>query len=136
MKNLIQVKENILNLEESRMNSFLDIYFNSLNIPIDDESFIPEKRPNYKRFACQLIRISDKYKIAISSIMSSKCAGAIYILSLKRKELKIKKEMIENKCEISKSTFNRFYKEINKILQPDSTHIAKPELEDLFKILQ
>lgn len=138
---LITFKE-INNPEENRMHSFLNMYFESLKIPIDDEEIEIDPdlkeakilRPNYKSFACKLIKITEKYKISHSSIMSSKCAGVIYVISTKCKELKIKKEHIENTCKISRSTFGRFHKEIMNILKSES-HPAKPELETLFKML-
>lgn len=136
-RGLIKIKEDLVGIDETRMYSFLDNYFNNLNIPLDNEYDTPVNRPNYKRFACQLIRISDKYRIANSSIMSSKCAGVIYIIAMKRPELNIKKDMIEKKCAISKSTFNRFYNEINKVLNSDDEELscAKQELERLYSLL-
>lgn len=88
-----------------RMESFIDRYFESLGIPI-----------KWKEFTVQLIRFSIKYRIAKSSIMSSKCAGVIYVLSLRLKELKVTREMISMECNISKSTFNRFHKAVSEML--------------------
>jgi transcription initiation factor TFIIIB Brf1 subunit/transcription initiation factor TFIIB len=84
--------------EKKEMKSFLSRYFEDLGIPLD-----------YIEFAESLVWFTIKYRIAESSIMSSKCAGTIFILSVKLPNLNIKRTDIENTCKISKSTFNRFY---------------------------
>lgn len=96
------------NLPEHIMSSCLNQYFQSLRIP--------EDKPKYRHFVERLIKFAGKFGIADSSIISSKCAGAIYVLSIKCPELNITLKAIERDCHISKSTFTRFYKAISDIL--------------------
>lgn len=119
-------------------NAFLNRYFENLNIPNDAEDFNSKDRPNYKLFTLSLIKFTQKYRIAESSIMSSKCAGAIYILALKRKELNITRDMIEAECSISKSTFSRFHKAVFTVLESDDTinKKTKSRLRNLLKKYQ
>jgi transcription initiation factor TFIIIB Brf1 subunit/transcription initiation factor TFIIB len=109
---------------DAQMIAFLNRYFECLNIPT-----------SYKEFATRLIRFTKKYRIAVSSIMSSKCAGVIYILSTRVKELNIKRETIEKECNISKSTFGRFAKEVMIILASTDPKIfkVKSRLSNIFK---
>lgn len=135
----IQQQTGLINQDDKQMHAFLNRYFESLNIPIDDDGVIPVGRPNYKEFACKLIRFTIKYRIAESSIMSSKCAGVVYILSTKRKELQIKRDMIEQECSISKSTFSRFSQAVFGVLnsEDDTKNVkVKSRLRNLFKKYQ
>lgn len=127
-----------INQDDKQMHAFLNRYFESLNIPVDEDGFIPIDRPNYKEFSCKLIRFTKKYRIAESSIMSSKCAGVVYILSTKRKELQIKRDMIEKECSISKSTFSRFSQSVFGVLNSDELLYKKVKnrLKNLFKKYQ
>jgi transcription initiation factor TFIIIB Brf1 subunit/transcription initiation factor TFIIB len=84
--------------------SFTDRYFEDLDISTAN--------PDYKNFVTQLIKFTLDKHIADSSVPSSKCAGAIYILALKRDELNLKWNDIQSKCKISKSTFTRFAKAV------------------------
>ncbi len=84
---------------DQEIESFTDRYFEDLDIPNNSE---------YKSFVMQLIKFTIDKHIADSSVTSSKCAGAIYILALKCDELKLKWNHIQTKCKISKSTFARF----------------------------
>jgi len=104
--------------------SFLTRYFECLNI--SDE---------YLTFASRLVQFTIKYHIADSSINSSKCAGAIFILSLKIPELKINKTDIERECNISKSTFGRFYSAIDNVLESKSAELrhVRRRLRRIFK---
>lgn len=131
---LIQFKEVIIDPEEKRMQSFLNMYFEALKIPTDPENETFPERPNYKDFSVKLIRFTEIKRIAKSSIMSSKCAGTIHILSVKRKELKINKDMIEKECNISRSTFSRFNKDLEKIIKnpDDPNHL---ELLNIYRLL-
>jgi transcription initiation factor TFIIIB Brf1 subunit/transcription initiation factor TFIIB len=104
----------IANDDNALMQGFLNQYFEALHIPNDDGSLTGH--PNYRYFAERLIRFTRKYHIATSSIISSACAGAIYIIAMRCKELNIKREMIERECDISKSTFGRFSEEVKKFM--------------------
>ena len=122
------------NLDDKQISAFLSRYFESLNIP----DHVGLDRPNYKEFAMKLIKFTKKYRIAESSIMSSKCAGVVYILSIKRKELNIKRDMIEKECCISKSTFGRFSQAVFVMLNSDEDKYKKvrSRLRNLFKKYQ
>lgn len=114
--------------EMDSVRSFLNRYFAALKIPIDDEKgpdIINPTRTNYKKFAIRLIYFTYKYRIADNSIPSSKCAGIIYILATKKSELTIKRNEIEKECGISKSTFSRFYQEVNKVIEIDNDKLLK-----------
>lgn len=103
--------------DEDQMTAFINRYFESLNIINDESGYIPVGRPNYKEFVNKLVKFVQKYRIAESSIMSSKCVGSIFILINGRKEFShINNEKIESECKISKSTFNRFAKHIKTVL--------------------
>lgn len=110
--------------EEDQMKSFLSRYFECLSIP-----------EQYLFFAQRLVRFTIKYRIASSSIMSSKCAGAIYILSLKIPTLSIKRNDIEHECRISKSTFSRFSQSVITYLKSDEEQYkkARSRLRRIFK---
>lgn len=82
------------------VDNFIDRYFESLGIPND--------HPDYKPFVARLIQFTTDKHIADSSVPSTKCAGAIYILTARRKELKIRRDKINTACKISKSTFIRY----------------------------
>lgn len=137
---------------------YIDRYFEGLDIPLDDgygvyegadaahveeimEIMEDEDRdnaewhPNYKRFALDLIRFTQTFKIADTSMDSSKCAGIIYILSTRIGDLNILPEHIERECNISKSTFLKFSNEIDRFLNtydPDSQK-TKRKMRHLFK---
>lgn len=92
---------------DKEIENFTDRYFEDLNIP-------PLK--NYKSFVKQLIKFTLDKHIADSSVPSSKCAGAIYLLTLQCPDIDIHWSEIQNKCKISKSTFTRFAKTIMELL--------------------
>lgn len=81
---------------------YIHQYFPALNIPI-----------KYKPFIMDLIERSEKFNIHIKcdSRMTTKCVGAIYLLTTRVKELNhITKEDIVKECsKISRSTFLRYY---------------------------
>jgi hypothetical protein len=108
-----------------RVDSFLNIYFESLRIP---------SNPMYRNFVKNLIRFTIKYRIAQSSIISSKCAGAIYIMSACCSNLDISRDEIEEECNISKSTFSRFYQAVFKELNSNEprTYKMRKRLRHLF----
>lgn len=107
-------KNNTIDPAEHIMECYLTRYFESFKIP---------DKPKYKHFVQRLIRYADKYGISSSSNISSKCAGAMYVLSLACPDLNITKEAIEIDCNISKSTFTKFYKSVIGILK------SEPEAE-------
>jgi transcription initiation factor TFIIIB Brf1 subunit/transcription initiation factor TFIIB len=90
------------------VNDFIDRYFESLGIPA--------AHANYKPFVIRLIRFTTDKHIADSSVPSTKCAGAIYILTARCKELKIRRDKIQTACKISKSTFIRYAKAVFEAL--------------------
>lgn len=137
---------------------YINRYFESLGIPLDDgygnfgdmeENYMEERaaggvstafsgelgHPNYKEFALQLIKFTRHFKIADTSMDSSKCAGVIYIITTRFPELKVSVENIENECNISKTTFTKFSKEVDKILHTEAPHAqrTKRKLRHLFK---
>lgn len=91
--------------------SLLSRYFNCLGI----------KRENglkkYFQFCCDIIDFTVKYKIANNNIVSTKCAGAIYLLTTYDKTLKVSKDQISKSCDISKSTFTEFFKTVSGLLK-------------------
>ena len=121
--------------ETDLMNGFINRYFDSLKIPVDvpDENRVPAI--NYREFATQLIKFTIKYNIASSSVMSSKCAGVIHIISAGCPELGIKKDQIEAECKISKSTFIRFSNAVYKMLRDTDpkNNKVRSRLSRLFK---
>lgn len=136
--NINTLQSNEWDDDEKKMHAFLNRYFESLGIPVDEIGVTFVDRPNYKEFACQLIKFTTKYRIAKSSIMSSKCAGAIYILSTKRSELHIKRDVIEKECVISKSTFSRYSQAVFNMLNSEEENFKKvrSRLRKLFKNYQ
>lgn len=97
--------------EDKIMKDFLYRYFELLSIP-----------DTYMHFACRLIKFTIKYHVADSSVTSSKCAGTVYIL-VKQLKLKPDRKDIGTACNLSFSTFNRFYKEVVAFLH--NTHPNK-----------
>jgi transcription initiation factor TFIIIB Brf1 subunit/transcription initiation factor TFIIB len=110
--------------ENEDRDSFLSRYFELLNIP-----------DTYMIFTQDLIKFTVKYKIAESSIMSSKCAGTIYILAMKIPELEIKRDDIERSCSISKSTFSRFSQAVFNMMGSEDVKYKKvrSRMRHLFK---
>lgn len=90
--------------EEEKIHAFMSRYLEIFNIPSEDHPF-----PG------RLVYFTTKYVIAENSVISSKCAGAIYILG-KKYPNGISREIISEKCDISKSTFLRFYSIIMNVL--------------------
>ena len=131
-------EENDEKIEEKQTHAFLNRYFECLNIPVDEPGSTIIGRPNYKEFAIRLIKFTKKYRIADSSILSSKCAGAIYIISTRRKELQLKRDQIEKECCISKSTFSRFSQAVLTVLNTNEEKYqkVKSRLRNLFKKYQ
>lgn len=123
-------------LPERRTEGFLIKYFMKLKIPLPkDDSLIDYQSPvhdiKYFEFATTLIRFTNKYKIASSSVPGTKTAGVIFILSTRFKNLKITCADIQNACNISPSTFKRFNTAVVNVLNSDT--VVKKRLVHLFK---
>lgn len=132
--------ENKYKPEEINILAFLNRYFESLNLPNDEIGATILGRPNYKEFAFRLVKFTCSYRIAESSIISSKCTGAIFIIfnnltDKYKTEIGLTKKKIEVDCVISKSTFSRFYQAVNAMLHNDDPKYAKVKsrLRNLFK---
>jgi transcription initiation factor TFIIIB Brf1 subunit/transcription initiation factor TFIIB len=113
------------------LNDYLDQYFPALGIP-----------NIYKQFVIDLINKAEKKNIHIQndSRTTTKSIGAIYLLTMRITELKhITKDQIVKECNISKSTFIRYYNLLianykiikpvfkkHKIPQPNSWKIEPP----------
>jgi transcription initiation factor TFIIIB Brf1 subunit/transcription initiation factor TFIIB len=83
------------------LNDYLDQFFPALNIP-----------DKYKIFVSDIIEMAERKNIHIKndSKTTTKCIGAIYLLTNRIKELNyISKDTIVKECDISKSTFIRYY---------------------------
>ncbi len=133
-------KEEIsLSPDEQLAMGFMKEYFIKLNIPEDNLTLLqPENRPNYKLFSLKLFRFTNEYNIATNSIISTKCAGLLFILAISRPELKINREKIEECCDISRATYNRFVKAVHQMLITEEPMFAKVKsrLRNLFKKFQ
>lgn len=105
--------------DDNRKYDFLKNYFKRLNIP-DFSGNI-----NYIGFCCDIIDLTEKYKIACNNILSTKCAGVIYILTTYRDELKYNKDDIAKECKISKTTFIGFSKSIHLLMENPSKKYDK-----------
>jgi ribosomal protein S27AE len=79
---------------------FIFRYMKILNIPMEYEGFLV-------RMVKRAGNVRIKQKLGIKSIGSTKCAGAINLLRIK-KDLPITENDIAIKCSICKSTFNKF----------------------------
>jgi transcription initiation factor TFIIIB Brf1 subunit/transcription initiation factor TFIIB len=89
----------------SKINPIMDYterYFELLNIP-----------KKYKEFVIDIIKQADvdKLHVLCDSKNNTKCIGAIYMLIDRVKELRdtIDKDRIDKECEISKTTFVKYY---------------------------
>ena len=95
------------------LNDYLDQFFPALNIP-----------DKYKTFVIDVIERAEKKNIHImnDSRTTTKCIGAIFLITNRVKELRhITKDIIVKECNISKSTFIRYYNlllENYKMLKP------------------
>jgi len=87
---------------------YVDRYMELLNIPK-----ISEDGKKYKEFILAIIDKAEKNHLHVlhDSKNNTKCVGSIYVLVDRSPELrsKITKELIEKECEISKTTFIRYY---------------------------
>ena len=86
-----------------KINPILDYvnrYFEILKIPLE-----------YKRFVLEIIYLADREKLHVlcDSKNNTKCIGSIYMLIDRVKTLNIIKERIDKDCDISKTTFIKYY---------------------------
>lgn len=133
---------NEIKVESSRIKGFLISYFIDLKIPLPediapasqpDDFTITLAHPNYYGFVERLIRFSIKFKIAMSSVASSKCAGALYLLATRCPELKITVQKISKVCDISISTFKRYYTVMQDLL--NTNDVQKKRLRNKLRHL-
>ncbi len=84
------------------INSYVTRYFELLKIPI-----------KYKQFVLDMIQQADKDRLHVQydSKSNTKCIGTLYMLVERVPELRkvIDKERIERECDISKTTFQKYY---------------------------
>ena len=84
------------------INSYVTRYFELLKIPI-----------KYKQFVLDMIQQADKDRLHVQydSKSNTKCIGTLYMLVDRIPELRkvIDKDRIERECEISKTTFQKYY---------------------------
>jgi len=78
-----------------------------------------EIKQYYHKFVLDLVRFARKYHISSSSILSSKCAGAVYCLVLHCTNLKISVDTVVKKCECAKTTAKRFSDAVTVFLKID-----------------
>jgi hypothetical protein len=118
----------VKNQETSRIQGYLIQYFILLGIPIPPELYqaaagsdIKSKVPysetrQYYEFVKRLIDFTFHFKLAESSVLYSKCVGAIWVLAVRCPELEINQDQLSIECKISKSTFKRFSSVIEELL--------------------
>jgi transcription initiation factor TFIIIB Brf1 subunit/transcription initiation factor TFIIB len=77
----------------------------------------------YKPFINSIVEFSNEYNISTQSRMITKVVGAIYLLVvITCNEGSITQDIIEEKCEIGKITFRRFYKHIHDAWSKNMTY--------------
>ena len=84
------------------INSYVTRYFELLKIPV-----------KYKQFVLDMIQQADKDRLHVQydSKSNTKCIGTLYMLVERVPELRkvIDKDRIERECDISKTTFQKYY---------------------------
>lgn len=112
---------------ESTVKSLRDTYFELLDIP--------EK---YKEFVWSMVYFTVKKDISISSVEKTKVATAIYILSISCDDIKnskgvsISKDEIQKECNVSKSTFMRFFNDIKSFLNSEQREKCRKQFIHIF----
>lgn len=118
----------VKNQETSRIQGYLIQYFILLGIPIppelyqaaagsDAKSKVPySETRQYYEFVKRLIDFTFHFRLAESSVLYSKCVGAIWVLAARCPELGINQDQLAAECKISKSTFKRFSTIIEELL--------------------
>lgn len=100
--------------EEENVREYLLRYLVSLQLPREDA-----------HFAERLVRFTVKYCIAENTVVSTKCAGAVFCVTEKYPDRGVSKEQVAAKCNISKSTFIRFYHALCDVLADDDPAYAR-----------
>jgi hypothetical protein len=111
--------------KESRMVNFLTRYIKCLGV---DSGSI---NPNYLGFCSEIIGMSVKYKIAPNNILTTKCAGAIYLMRYYSADLKFSKSEISKVCNISITTYTSFFKIMNDIIVSSDPKYRKARVKIL-----
>ena len=136
----------VKNQENARAQGYLIQYFVSLNIPLPPDLYqvsigsdtIPKVPYNpdkpYYEFVKRLIEFTYHFQIAESSVLNSKCIGAIWIMATRCPELGLLQDQLATECKISKSTFKRFSTIIENLLSSQSPKEdrLKKKLKHLF----
>lgn len=100
---------NLFKLDCTKAHDFLHRYFLLLDIPIN----------HLFDFANMLVYYMMKFKVMETSIVSSKCVGAIYFI-IKAENMKVNDLSIERYCDISKGTYKKIYDNLLNIAAPIS----------------
>lgn len=109
--------------EDDQMKSKMTRYFAILEIP-----------DIYWDFVQKLITfVYKKRHKSKHSGMKARCAGAIYILSLSVPDLKITRNIIAEKCNISQATFIRFANIVFDIIKLDESDKTRRQLKHIYK---
>jgi len=100
------------------INSYVTRYFELLKIPI-----------KYKQFVLDMIQQADKDRLHVQydSKSNTKCIGTLYMLVERVPELRkiIDKDRIERECDISKTTFQKYYSMLCKFYRRFAHIFAK-----------
>lgn len=99
---------------------------------------IDARLENYIEFARRLIRFTNKYHIATSSVTTSKVAGALFIMFTNCENFPISIAQIEAACSCVKTTAKRYADEIKNFLALRydvgvNVEIAQARLRNLFR---
>ena len=110
-----KLSANINCLEIYNDKGIISIETDSLPLPVHMKSFLARLNisEDYSDFLCSIILRAEKKYLHVKNENrpNSRCVGAIYLLcQMEPKLAKITKEVISEKCEISKTTFLRYYK--------------------------
>jgi len=104
--------------EDEQIENLLTRHFSALNIHKKCREVSLES-DDVREFCKRLIRFTIKYRLAETSVISSKCVGSIAIYLRFSTKLIIDRDLLDKECNISKTTFARFEKAITDFL--DST---------------
>jgi hypothetical protein len=105
--------------DTDKIKDYLNQYFDQMGLDYQVDN------RNYYRFCVRIVQFTIKYHIALSSIISSKCAGVLYMLSCRYPE--IDKHQITTVCKCSLSTAIRYAKEIESFITSNVIPPCDPE---------
>lgn len=111
-KGVIDIKVNC-----NPMHNFINRFFNILKL---DEK--------YKPFVIEIIEAAEANEVARTSIMESKCVGAIWLLIQSIGADKSAKEL-DDECNVRRNTFYRFCTEVSKCMRFFTPIYSKHELD-------